>query len=735
MGNAAPALCLSLAPPCAQAVLLFLARVVLDGGSSQRYALCLAVACTLHIAAACASSAAVTAAPRAAAVSGAAAAARRTEAAEAAVTRVLLADYALLLALSLAAQASAASASASASAAAAAYAAPHLLLAFKWVALTLPVRYVVLPEAARTLCCLAAALARHGAPAAPLAALAGFAAATAAYLLVLLAVGFFHNRMFEERFMPFGLDACPQPLAPAVDAACALVERWTFMLTYAPPLDSVAFGAVALAGTALMLVAPPSAPPLPPHAACVPLAALLALAAAATVASKRHLSAAALQHMEERLGVERRSREARARMSSLQEVHSMSPITEPELLVAAAMKLLCMFPDASAVAVATLEVASSDDPCTPRTPVEEGDAGAACWEEACSVQRLAHWHVSGGAAARSALEASLPRRVDASSDADACASSAAFVAERAHAHGAVVAYSNDWPAGMQTFSDWAALADGAGADDEPLAARPAMAVTVGVVAGATALGFATLTFRSRLGFKSRPGDASPHVTLCDLGRTLGHAIATCRARAAAASSAAALDASEFLARDVFPAHLVDAVTQRLAKSRRGSGDAGERGGPSSALGAFHPDVTVLFTDVVGWTSIAATRTPQETLELLDSLWQRFDSLTVMHGVYKARVLRVSCSAPVCVRLRLTLASLFRLRPSATATWQLWACCRRARTTRAQRCGWRWTCTRRARRCSWAAASACASASASTPAPSAAAWWATCARASCCLATR
>ncbi len=629
-------------------MLLFLARVVLDGGSNQRYAACLAVACASHIASACATNAAVTVAPRAAAISGAAAAARRTEAAEAAVTRVLLADYGLLLALSLAAQASAASGSATAAAAAAAYAAPHLLLAFKWVALTLPVRYVVLPEAARTLCCLAAALARHGAPAAPLAALAGLAAATGAYLLVLLAVGFFHNRMFEDRFMPFGLDACPPALAPTVDAACALVERWTFMLTYAPPLDSVAFGAVALAGTALMLVAPPSATPLPPHAACVPLAALLALAAAATVASKRHLSAAALQHMEERLGVERRSREARARMSSLQEVHAMSPITEPELLVAAAMKLLCMFPDASAVAVATLEAACSEEPRTPRMSVEAGGAPADCWEEARSVQRLAHWHVSGGAAARAALEACLPRRLDAScdaaADADACASSAAFVAERAHAHGAVVAYSNDWPAGMQTFCDWAALADGADADgNDP----PAMAVTVGVVAGATALGFATLSFASRLGFKSRPGDASPHVTLCDLGRTLGHAIATCRARAAAASSAAALDASEFLARDVFPAHLVDAVTQRLAKSRRGSGDAGDRSGPSCALGAFHPDVTVLFTDVVGWTSIAATRTPQETLELLDSLWQRFDSLAVMHGVYKARVLLVSCLLCAC----------------------------------------------------------------------------------------
>jgi hypothetical protein len=598
---------------------------------------------------------------------------RRTPAAEAAVTRVLLADYALTWALSLAAQAAAPSHTA--------YIAPHALLAYKWVALQLPVRHVVLPEAARTLSACVAACALHGAPASLSACVASLAAAAGTYGCVLLAVGVFHSRQFEERVMAHGLEACPAALALAVDVVCGFVERATFLLTYEPPLDSVAFGAVLLAAAALTLLAPPPAADEAPHVLCARGGALLALAAAATVASKRHLSAAGLRHLEERLGVERRSREARERISSLQEVHATSPIVEPELLVAVADKLCSLFPLATGVAVATLESALSAAEAAAAAASRQRSAdGGGAWEEAAeggAGRRLSHWHASGSSdAARAVLEASLPRLVDAAGDGcDAASSSAAaFVAERAGAHGSVVAYSHDWPAGMHAFSDWEALLpidDGpatpkaaAAAADADVPFRPVLAVTVGVVSGATALGFATLTFSDHAGFAGRPGDASPHATLCDVGRSLGDAVAACRARAAAKSSAAALDASAAaldasaaVARDIFPAHLVDAVTHRLARTTSarssdgaggggggggGGGDAlaaaagGVPAGPVGVLGAFHPEVTVLFTDVVSWTSIADALAPQETMELLDSLWQRFDSLAIIHGLYKAR---------------------------------------------------------------------------------------------------
>jgi class 3 adenylate cyclase len=57
---------------------------------------------------------------------------------------------------------------------------------------------------------------------------------------------------------------------------------------------------------------------------------------------------------------------------------------------------------------------------------------------------------------------------------------------------------------------------------------------------------------------------------------------------------------------------------------------------SELLMDSYSDVTVLFSDVVGWTSLSSSMTPEASMQLLDRLWQRYDTLVAAHGVYKAR---------------------------------------------------------------------------------------------------
>jgi class 3 adenylate cyclase len=131
-----------------------------------------------------------------------------------------------------------------------------------------------------------------------------------------------------------------------------------------------------------------------------------------------------------------------------------------------------------------------------------------------------------------------------------------------------------------------------------------------------------------------------------------------------AAAAAALAHTTALARDIYPVHLVDRMKARhsVALSRSSSS------GPLAALTAAalaaatldataattatattsaeaaarhmlcesHESVTVCFVDIVGWTRLAGEMTAEEAMALLDRLYQRFDTLSLAHGVYKAR---------------------------------------------------------------------------------------------------
>ena len=46
------------------------------------------------------------------------------------------------------------------------------------------------------------------------------------------------------------------------------------------------------------------------------------------------------------------------------------------------------------------------------------------------------------------------------------------------------------------------------------------------------------------------------------------------------------------------------------------------------------EVTILFSDIVTFTNIAAAVQPMEIVHMLNDLYSKFDELTSIHGVYK-----------------------------------------------------------------------------------------------------
>ena len=374
-------------------------------------------------------------------------------------------------------------------------------------------------------------------------------------------------------------------------------------------------------------------------------------------------------------------------------------------------------------------------------------------------------------AARGALRDAL-RRV-------ACcdpSTSVAFLSDAAAPEGAggaseawCAADSRDWPEGAATFSDWAAAASADARSSSVCFVTLAVAPSRGgpplagallrfenrrlsrVLNAAAALtGWRLLTASDSAPPLSR--DAAPLLRCCGV---VGDALAARRDKAAAA---AALSHATALERDIFPEHLVPAVKARhsFAPMSGAPGGLPMMGGPRSSgvapiapqdmLCEAHEDVTVIFCDVCRWTEIAGGMSAQEAMGVLDRLWQRLDTLSVAHGVYKARSL--ASHSLIFLTLQLTLFAQRRSKRLATRTWRFQECSRSARIMPLQRCVSRWTCTRLPprRRCGLEAActagattarraSACPSASACTADRSPAASWATCAPASACSEVR
>lgn len=72
--------------------------------------------------------------------------------------------------------------------------------------------------------------------------------------------------------------------------------------------------------------------------------------------------------------------------------------------------------------------------------------------------------------------------------------------------------------------------------------------------------------------------------------------------------------------------------------------------PSPLSSQVFPDVTILFSDVVGFTRICSHITPMQVVSMLNTMYTLFDTLSEKHRVFKVRLfLFFLCSS--CVSRR------------------------------------------------------------------------------------
>ena len=79
---------------------------------------------------------------------------------------------------------------------------------------------------------------------------------------------------------------------------------------------------------------------------------------------------------------------------------------------------------------------------------------------------------------------------------------------------------------------------------------------------------------------------------------------------------------------MFPRHVIDFVALR-----GGTESVPERG---DELANAHHGVSILFMDIVGFTSLAKEADPRDVMAMLNNLFSTFDSLCHTFGVYKVR---------------------------------------------------------------------------------------------------
>jgi hypothetical protein len=335
--------------------------------------------------------------------------------------------------------------------------------------------------------------------------------------------------------------------------------------------------------------------------------------------------------------------------------------SERELLRIGLVALRALVPSASGVALFALPSSSGGS--------GGGNAGSDAAAAGCSVEAFSSRLDAG---ARSALRDAL-RRVSCEDPSTSVAFLCAASAQEDGTSSAgtwAAADSRDWPDGAASFSDWAAAAGEDARASSVCFLTLAIAPTGGgrrkpAVAAALlrfenhkysramswlAAATGSSLFASALSTPPLPRDAAPLHRFCG---AVGDALAARRDKAAAA----ALLHVNALARDIYPENLVGKMIARHSSINPVA--AAVAGGALVAqdmLCESHESVTIVFADVVGWTGLAGGMSPETAMALLDRLWQRLDTLSVAHGVYKARAC-CACVAWMRVCLRLTLACL------------------------------------------------------------------------------
>ena len=92
----------------------------------------------------------------------------------------------------------------------------------------------------------------------------------------------------------------------------------------------------------------------------------------------------------------------------------------------------------------------------------------------------------------------------------------------------------------------------------------------------------------------------------------------------------------------------------------------DRMGRGETIADEYPCVTVLFTDVVGFTEMSASTDSATVLSFLNAMFDTFDLLADAHGVYKARANRTTAQQRYSTTAQQRYSTTAQQRNSATA---------------------------------------------------------------------
>jgi hypothetical protein len=508
-----------------------------------------------------------------------------------------------------------------------------------------PARVVLPPELLRNVVCVALSLVYvrllepGGVTPAFCAAL--LARGLGSALLVPCMVHMCHHPLFKEEHLPAKMQLCPLPLRPLLELVMRLLNAIKARLAPEPlvgflPLLSIHVSSAVVALNFGIQGAM--------HQSQILLLCFCAFILVHVVARLHVSNASSLRMLEQRLGVTTASSFARTGLGT----QLSSAVSEHDVLRVASEALHTLFPNATSHAIGTLT---------------DGDPGEVSILEVAALAEAERVGLLG------ALPRTLPLVQLENDDGDpipGCAlveglnsdTSVAFVCGHASERGAVIADSTDWPEGVRAFQDWAAA--------EANGCVGGQFVTARLVSHGATVGFVVLHFRGTRSFSS--GNQAAPETLREFCDAVGDAVLARRAKDAVElalrhskeKEKQALSLST-IARDIYPQHLISQLEARAqrrevsisssASSRQASlsrplnpADVGRNsaGGiedfNADLLSDNYSDVTVVFADVVGFTSLAANMSAEACMSLLDKLFQRFDTLTTAQGVYKVETI-------------------------------------------------------------------------------------------------